>query len=101
MTSLDELAAELSRVSGRLVTYQRETLEEARASRAGFGAPAWEIEGWVTSYAAIATGELAAVTDVVAHLTGHPPRDLTDFLAAHPESYRHLVAGTPSATLEG
>ena len=32
------------------------------------GAPDWEIEGWVTSYLAIAAGELSAVTDVVPRL---------------------------------
>src|SRR3954447_4292505 len=51
--TIEEAAAELSRATGRAITYERETLEEARASRAGSGAEAWEIEGWVTSYAAI------------------------------------------------
>ena len=39
-----------------------ETIDEAWASRAPSGAPAWEIEGWVTTYTAIAAGELEAVS---------------------------------------
>jgi NAD(P)H dehydrogenase (quinone) len=75
-----EAAAELSRATGRAITYERETLEEARASRAGSGAEAWEIEGWVTSYAAIATGELDVVSDTVRRVAGHEPVSLGELL---------------------
>ena len=88
--TLAEAAEILSRVSGREVVYVEETLEEARASRAPSGAPDWEIEGWVTSYAAVAEGELDVVTDTVARLTGHEPLTLPEFLEAHPESWAHL-----------
>jgi NAD(P)H dehydrogenase (quinone) len=88
--TLAEAAEILTRVSGREVVYVGETLEEARASRASSGAPDWEIEGWVTSYAAIATGELDVVTDTVARLAGHEPLTLPEFLAAHPDSWAHL-----------
>jgi NAD(P)H dehydrogenase (quinone) len=51
--ALHEVAEELSRVTGRGIVYQAETLEEAYASWAPYGgAPEWEIEGWITSYAA-------------------------------------------------
>jgi NAD(P)H dehydrogenase (quinone) len=79
--TLAEAAAELSRSTGRVVTYERETLEEARASRAGSGAEAWEIEGWVTSYAAIAAGELDVVSDTVRRVAGHEPVGLAELLA--------------------
>lgn len=62
------------------VPYIEETLDEARASRSPSGAPDWEIEGWVTSYAAIATGELDVVTDAVRRLAGHEPMSLDDYL---------------------
>jgi uncharacterized protein YbjT (DUF2867 family) len=88
--TLAEAAAELSRAAGRRVTYVEETLEEARASRAPTGAPAWEIEGWVTTYVAIATGELDVVSDTVMRLAGHAPRTLADYLREHPECYQHL-----------
>ncbi len=89
--SLHEAAEELSRVSGRTITYQAETLEEAYASRASYGAPDWELEGWVTSYAAIAAGEMDVVSETVSSLTGHAPMTLAHFLRRYPESYRHLL----------
>ena len=88
--SLDEAAALLSQAAGREVVYEEETLEEARESRRPSGHPEWEIEGWVTSYAAIATGVLERVSDTVERITGRPARSLADFLREHPESYRHL-----------
>lgn len=88
-----QAAAELSRVTGRGISYHPETLEEAYESRKGYGAPGWEVEGWVTSYAAIAAGELDVVSGAVDELTGHPPMSLADFLGQHPESYRHLLDG--------
>jgi hypothetical protein len=39
------------------------------------------VAGWVTSYAAIASGELDVVTNHVEQLTGHPPMSLGDLLA--------------------
>ena len=88
--TLTEAAAEMSRFTGKHIEFRDETREEAYASRAGFGAPDWEVEGWVTSYEAIGAGELALVTDEVARLTGHEPTTLTEFLAAHPESLAHV-----------
>ena len=68
-----------------------ETLEEARVSRAPSGAPDWEIEGWVTSYAAIASGEMDVVSDTVERLVGHSPWALEPFLRANPALFAHLV----------
>ncbi|WP_030736004.1 SDR family oxidoreductase [Streptomyces griseus] len=89
--TLAEAAEELSRVTGRPVVYVPETREQAYASRAGYGAPEWEVAGWVTSYEAIANGELAAVSDAVPTLTGRSATSFADFLAANPDSYRHLL----------
>jgi uncharacterized protein YbjT (DUF2867 family) len=89
--SLHQAADALSRASGRTITYHAETLDEAYASRAGYGAPHWEVTGWVTTYAAIAAGELDVVGDAVATVAGHPPMDLDEFLRRNPASYRHLV----------
>jgi uncharacterized protein YbjT (DUF2867 family) len=86
-----ETAEQLTLVTGRTSSYEEETLEEARASRSGFGAPDWEVEGWVTTYAAVAAGELDVVSDTVLTLTGHPPQSIPDYLRRHPESYSHLV----------
>jgi NAD(P)H dehydrogenase (quinone) len=78
--SLAEAAALLSEQLGRPVRYQRETIEEAYASRASYGAPQWQLDAWVSTYTAIATGELDGVSNAVPYLTGHPARSLTDVL---------------------
>ena len=88
--TLAEAARILAQFTGREVVYVEETLEEARASRAPSGAPDWEIEGWVTSYAAVADGTLDVVTDTVARLAGHDPMTLPEFLEAQPDSWAHL-----------
>jgi NAD(P)H dehydrogenase (quinone) len=90
--SMAETAAILARVTGRPITYREETMEEARASRAPSGAPDWEIEGWVTSYAAVATGEMDIVSDAVQRIAGHPPQRLAPFLEANPQLWAHLVS---------
>jgi uncharacterized protein YbjT (DUF2867 family) len=56
--------------------YEPETVEEAYASRAHYGAPEFEVRGWVTTYEAIAAGELDGVTDDVERLTNRRPRGL-------------------------
>ena len=89
---LDEATERLGRFIGRPITYHAETEPEAYASREAYEAPDWEVEGWVTSYLAMANGEVDLVTDSVARLTGHEPIDLEGFLAAHPESYQHLLS---------
>ncbi|MEA2479305.1 MAG: hypothetical protein QOJ07_1227 [Thermoleophilaceae bacterium] len=89
--TMTETATLLSEVSGARVVYREETIEEARESRAPSGAPDWEIEGWVTSYAAIAAGELETVSDAVERITGHAPEALGDWLRRHPETWAHLA----------
>jgi NAD(P)H dehydrogenase (quinone) len=88
--TMTEAAEIITRETGREVTFVDETLEEARESRRPSGAPEWEIEGWVTTYAAIAAGELDVVTDHVERIAGHPPMTLTELLQRHPESWEHL-----------
>ncbi|WP_433053697.1 SDR family oxidoreductase [Dactylosporangium sp. CS-033363] len=62
--------------------YVPETVEEAYASRAHYNAPAFEVAGWVTSYEAIANGELEEVTGDVEALTGQKPRSLQELRGA-------------------
>lgn len=88
---LGEIAEELSRVAGRDISYEPETLDEAYASRAHYGAPDWEVRGWVTSYAAIASGEMSMVTDDVRRVTGRDAVSPPAWLESHPEAYRHLL----------
>jgi uncharacterized protein YbjT (DUF2867 family) len=88
--TLDRAAAILGEAIGREIVYKPETVEEAYESRAQFGAPDWEVEGWVTSYLAIAAGEMSEVTDWVERLSGHPPTALPELLARHPDTWSHL-----------
>jgi NAD(P)H dehydrogenase (quinone) len=84
--TMGEMAATLAAASGKAITYKDETLEQAWASRASYGAPEWQVEAWISTYTAIAAGELDAVTDTVDRLAGHPPVTLAEFVRAHPES---------------
>src|SRR3954467_15982891 len=88
--SMAEAAAVLGEVTGRPTEYRQQTVEEAWATRRPSGHPDWEVEGWVTSYLAIAAGELSSVTDVVPRLTGHPARTVAEHLRAHPADWAHL-----------
>jgi NAD(P)H dehydrogenase (quinone) len=74
--SLAEVAQTLRELTGRPVSYHDETLAEAFASRASYGAPDWMVQAWVSTYTAIAAGEVAAVTDDVPRITGHPATSL-------------------------
>ena len=48
----------------------------------------------MSTYTAIANGDLERVSGDLEALAGHPPMRLADFLAANPDSYRHL-SGPP------
>ncbi|MFG1603826.1 SDR family oxidoreductase [Actinoplanes sp. NPDC049265] len=74
--SFAEMAAVITRVTGRAVRFHDETLDEAYASRAGYGAPGWQVDAWVSTYTAVAAGELAGVSADVEILTGRPATSL-------------------------
>jgi len=103
-----ETAERLSVVLGREISYQEQTPHEARQGRnmsrmidfevarrsaTGKGITETELEGWISHYLQIATGEAAVVSDAVLRLTGHPAQSLSEYLQNHPESYRHLLEG--------
>jgi uncharacterized protein YbjT (DUF2867 family) len=89
--TLTQCAEILSRVTGRHIRFEDETLDEAWASRAQYGAPRFEVEGWITSYLAIAHGEMGPESDIVEHLTGKKALTLTEFLRLYPKSYQRLL----------
>jgi NAD(P)H dehydrogenase (quinone) len=90
--TLAEVAALLAEASGRPVAFHDETEAEAYASRAKFNAPAFEVQGWVTSYQSVGAGEMSLVSADVERVIGRPAATLEQYLAAHPESYAHLGA---------
>lgn len=89
--TLTEVAARLTLATGRQITYHAESVSEAYASRAHLGASAVELAGWVSSYEAIATGEMAHVSHDVERLVGRPARSLTQWLDDYPREWAHLL----------
>ncbi len=89
--SMAETAAILGRVINREVTYHAETIDKAWESRRKWGAPDWEVEGWITSYAAVASGEMDVVSDTVETITGKPAQGLEPFLGANPALWEKFV----------
>jgi len=79
--SLATAADLLTAGTGRTITFHNETVEEAYASRAAYGVPPWQVDAWVSTYTAIAAGELAGPTSAVHELTGREPLGLAQFLA--------------------
>ncbi|HEY0935450.1 MAG TPA: hypothetical protein VGD91_17110 [Trebonia sp.] len=54
-----EIAATLTRVTGRTVTYEPETIEQAYANRRPFSDSQWQLDAWMSTYTAIAAGGLS------------------------------------------
>ena len=78
--TLGEAAQVLSEHRGKEVRYHDESVEEAYESRKKWDAPDWMYDAWVSTYTAIAAGEVEAVTDHVLTLTGRRPLSLADLL---------------------
>jgi uncharacterized protein YbjT (DUF2867 family) len=79
--SLEAAAATMTELTGRQFHYVDETVAEAYASRASYGAPDWEVDAWVSTYLAIAAGEMAGVSDCVERIAGHRPMSLRELLS--------------------
>lgn len=79
--TLAEAAEIVTTMTGRQLRYVDETVEEAYASRASYGAAGWEVDAWVSTYTAVAAGELDGVTEDVERLTGRPPKSLAELLS--------------------
>ncbi len=94
--SLTHVAALLTLATGRQITYHAETVEEAYASRAALGATDVELAGWVSSYTAIAAGELAHVSHDVSRLVGRPARSFEQWLDDYPIEWEHLLSREPA-----
>lgn len=79
--TLAQAAGIMTEQTGRTITYHPETMEEAHASRASYGAQPWQVDAWVSTYTAIAAGEMAGISPDVHGLTGQDPISLAEFLA--------------------
>ena len=82
--TMAEVAAILSAAgpsSSATVRYHDETVPEAYESRRPWGAPDWQVDAWVSTYTAIATGEMSEVSGAIETITGVAPMSLTRLLA--------------------
>lgn len=77
--SLAQAAAVLSSL-GKPARFQDETDAEAWESRRVYGAPDFEVRGWISSYQAIRDGSLQPISPHVRELTGREPASLTEYL---------------------
>lgn len=79
--TLTDVVEQLTAARGREFRFHDETVEEAYAARGPYGVPDWQIDAWVSTYTAIAAGEMDVVTDHVEQLTGRRPTSLAEHLA--------------------
>ncbi|MEV4350755.1 NAD(P)H-binding protein [Actinoplanes sp. NPDC049596] len=73
-------AAEILTAAGHPARFQNETVPEAYESRRKYNAPDWQLDAWISTYTAIAAGDLAEVTPDIPTLTGHPATSLATLL---------------------
>jgi uncharacterized protein YbjT (DUF2867 family) len=78
--TMGQVAHIVSEVRGTPLAFHNETIPEAYDSRRAWPAPDWQYDAWVSTYTAIASGEMSTVTDDVEALTGHRARSLRDVL---------------------
>lgn len=78
--TLAEIAEVITEATGRAVSFHNETIEEAYKSRLAWDAPQWQYDAWISTYTAIAAGELVPVSDAVERITGRPAESLRTFL---------------------
>jgi NAD(P)H dehydrogenase (quinone) len=90
--TLADVARILSVARGTEVVYHDETVPEAYESRRSWGAPDWLVDAWVSTYTAIAHGEMARVSEDITAVTGRPPLGLAEWLAQQPAPGSHSGA---------
>jgi len=83
--SYNDVAAILTKVTGRTVTHEDIAPEEGLAALRSSGLPSWEAEGMVANWLMTrdGSGGFDRVTDVVERMTGRPPLDVEQFLRVH------------------
>lgn len=79
--TMTEVAEILSSAEGRHITFHNETIEEAYESRRSYPAADWEYDAWVSTYTAIAAGQMSQLSGDVEAVTGQPPMSLAEYLA--------------------
>jgi len=78
--SMSDVAQILSTTRGENITFLDESIDQAYASRASYGAPQWQLDAWVSTYTAIASNAMAKVSDHIEIITGTPAMSFQDYL---------------------
>lgn len=71
-----DIAARITRVSGRLLSYEAVSAEVYIGSLVARGTPAWFATALAELFTSVAAGRLAATSNDFAALVGHPPKSL-------------------------
>lgn len=81
--SYPDIAARLSKILGRTVTYRDVPLEVMRERLRASGMPAWHVDVQIDFSIALSRGDAATVSDDVEFVTGRPARSFERFVRAH------------------
>ncbi|RIJ78209.1 SDR family oxidoreductase [Nakamurella silvestris] len=93
--TMSEIAEIIGRSRGSEVVFHNETVSEAYLSRRRWRAPEWQNDAWVSTYTAIAAGEMDLASKDVEMLTGIRPISLAEFLARTSGPARSPDVGMP------
>ncbi len=88
-----ELAARISRVSGRSIDYVDIAESAQRKSMAELGMPEWQIDALLDLQQYYTSGQGGEVSDVLPRLLGRPPVKLDEFLDEFKDQFRSQAAG--------
>jgi uncharacterized protein YbjT (DUF2867 family) len=89
----DDVAAGISRVTGRAVKYVDLPSDVQRKSMLEAGMPQWQVNDLLELQDYYISGKCAAVTDVLPNLLGRAPITLDQFLEENKDSFRGQAAG--------
>ncbi|EHJ56433.1 hypothetical protein HMPREF9318_01101 [Streptococcus urinalis FB127-CNA-2] len=78
--SMNDITQVVSHFEQKEIHYINETIEEAYQSRKSYQAEDWEYESWVSTYTAIANGELAQTTVDIETILGRKPLSIQELL---------------------
>jgi uncharacterized protein YbjT (DUF2867 family) len=87
--SYQEVARRISRILGRKVTYKDIPLEAMRERLRASGMPEWHVEVQIDFSTALSAGQAATVNNVVAAVTGRPPRTFERFFQEHIDIFKN------------
>ena len=83
-----EMAAELSRTTGRPITFANASEDDLRHAMARMKMPDWQIEGLVEDYAHYRRGEAAEIATGVHDATGREPRAFAGFARDYADAFK-------------